>query len=415
MELLHDRCAALDIGKKDLKACVRTPKPGRGRSRRQETRTFATTTNALLELRDWLLAEKVTLVVMEATGDYWRGAFYLLEDCLPVILVNAAHAKGLPGRKTDVSDAAWLCQLGECGLLKASFVPPEPIRHLRDLTRYRTTLTADRTRETQRLEKELEDAGIKLSSVATDILGVSGRAMLAALIDGERDPDALAGLAKARMRPKIPQLVQALTGSFSEHHAFLCRLHLERIDQLTEAITELSTRIEEEMRPFAHQLEQLTTVPGVGRTVAEVIIAETGADMTRFPTAGHLASWAGVCPGHHESAGKRRSGKTRHGNHWLGGALGTAAMAAARTRDTTYLGARYRRLAPRLGKKKALVAIEHSILTAVWHMLTNDTDYHDLGGDYFTRRDPERALRRLTHQANALGYTVRFDPLPEAA
>ncbi len=415
MELLHDRCAALDIGKKDLKACVRTPNPGRGRSRRQETRTFATTTNALLELRDWLVTEKVTLVVMEATGDYWRGAFYLLEDCLPVILVNAAHAKGLPGRKTDVSDAAWLCQLGECGLLKASFVPPEPIRHLRDLTRYRTTLTADRTREAQRLEKELEDAGIKLSSVATDILGVSGRAMLAALINGERDPDALAGLAKARMRSKIPQLVQALTGSFSEHHAFLCRLHLERIDQLTEAIAELSTRIEEEIRPFARQLEQLATVPGVGRTVAEVIIAETGADMTRFPTAGHLASWAGVCPGHHESAGKRKSGKTRHGNHWLGGALGTAAMAAARTRDTTYLGARYHRLAPRLGKKKALVAIEHSILTAVWHMLRNDTDYHDLGGDYFARRDPERALRRLTHQANTLGYTVRFDPIPEAA
>ncbi|WP_131770234.1 IS110 family transposase [Candidatus Protofrankia californiensis] len=415
MELLHDRCAALDIGKKDLKACVRTPNPGRGRSRRQETRTFATTTNALLELRDWLVAERVTLVVMEATGDYWRGAFYLLEDCLPVILVNAAHAKGLPGRKTDVSDAAWLCQLGECGLLTASFVPPEPIRHLRDLTRYRTTLTADRTREAQRLEKELEDAGIKLSSVATDILGVSGRAMLAALIDGERDPDALAGLAKARMRPKIPQLVQALTGSFSEHHAFLCRLHLERIDQLTKAIGELSTRIEEQTRPFARQREHLVTIPGVGQTVAEVIIAETGADMTRFPTAGHLASWAGICPGHHESAGKRRSGKTRHGNHWLGGALGTAAMAAARTRDTTYLGARYRRLAPRLGKKKALVAIEHSTLTAVWHMLTNDTDYQDLGGDYFTRRDPERALRRLTHQANTLGYTVRFDPIPEAA
>jgi transposase len=414
MELLHERCAALDIGKKDLKACVRTPKPGRGRSRRQEIRTFATTTNALLELRDWLIAEKVTLVVMEATGDYWRGAFYLLEDCLSVILVNAAHAKGLPGRKTDVSDAAWLAQMGECGLLKASFVPPEPIRHLRDLTRYRATLAAERTREAQRLEKELEDAGIKLSSVATDILGRSGRLMLAALIEGERDVHVLAEMAKARMRPKIPQLVQALTGNFGEHHAFLCRIHLERIDQLSAAILELSSRIEEQMRPFARQLEQLATIPGVGQATAEVIIAETGGDMTRFRTAGHLASWAGVCPGHHESAGKHKSGKTRHGNRWLATALGTAAMAASRTRDKTYLGARYHRLAPRLGKKKAIVAVEHSILTVVWHMLTDNADYHDLGGDYFTKRDPAAAMRRITRQANALGFTVRFDPIQAA-
>ena len=323
MELLHERCAALDIGKKDLKACVRTPSVSRRkRSRSQEIRTFATTTNALLELRDWLVAERVSLVVLEATGDYWRGAFYLLEDDLNVILVNAAHVKGLPGRKTDVSDAAWLCQLGECGLLRASFVPPEPIRQLRDLTRYRTTLTAERTREAQRLEKELEDAGIKLSSVATDILGVSGRAMLAALIAGEDDAIALAELAKGRMRPKIPQLVQALTGNFGVHHAFLCRLHLQRIDQLSTTIEELSTRIEEQMRPFSHKLDQLQTIPGVARAVAEVIVAETGVDMNRFPSPGHLASWAGVCPGHHESAGKRKSGKTRHGDRWLCGALG---------------------------------------------------------------------------------------------
>jgi len=414
MELLHERCAALDIGKKDLKACVRTPSPTRKRSRRQEIRTFATTTNALLELRDWLLGERVSLVVMEATGDYWRGAFYLLEDDLNVILVNAAHAKGLPGRKTDVSDAAWLCQLGECGLLRASFVPPEPIRQLRDLTRYRTTLTTERTREAQRLEKELEDAGIKLSSVATDILGVSGRAMLTALIDGERDPRVLAELARARMRPKIPHLVQALTGNFGDHHAFLCRLHLQRIDSLSAAIGELSARIEEQMRPFARQLQQLATIPGVGQSIAEVIVAETGADMSRFPSAGHLASWAGVCPGHHESAGRRRSGKTRHGNRWLVGALGTAAMAAARTKDTTYLGARYQRLAHRLGKKKAIVAVEHSILTAVWHMLTNDVDYTDLGGDYFARLDPQRAMRRIVRQANILGFTVRFDPIQAA-
>jgi transposase len=414
VELLHERCAGLDIGKRDLKACVRIPSPRGKRSRRQEIRTFVTTTNSLLELGDWLVAEKVTLVVMEATGDYWRGAFYLLEDCLKVILVHAAHAQGLPGRKTDVSDAAWWCQMGECGLLKASFVPPEPIRQLRELTRYRATLAAERTREARRLEKELEDAGIKLSSVATDILGVSGRAMLGALIEGERDVHTLAEMAKARMRSKIPQLVEAWTGNFGEHHAFLCRLHRERIDQICAAILELSARIEEQMLPFAHQRDQLQTIPGVGQTTAEVIIAETGGDMTRFPTAGHLASWAGVCPGHHESAGKRKSGKTRHGNRWLGAALGTAAMAASRTKNKTYLGARYQRLAPRLGKKKAIVAVEHSILTAVWHMLTHDVDYHDLGGDYFTRRDPDRALHRILRQANALGFTVHFDPIQAA-
>jgi transposase len=414
VELLHERCAALDIGKKDLKACVRTPSASnRKRSRDQRVRTFATTTNALLELRDWLIAERVTLVVMEATGDYWRGAFYLLEDELNVMLVNAAHAKGLPGRKTDVSDAAWLCQLGECGLLRASFVPPEPIRQLRDLTRYRATLVAERTREAQRLEKELEDAGIKLSSVATDILGVSGRAMLKALIDGEDDAAALAEMAKGRMRSKIPALVEALTGNFGEHHAFLCRLHLERIDQLSAAIEELSARVEEKMRPFSGSLDRLETIPGVGRRVAEVIIAETGGDMSRFPAAANLVSWAGDCPGHHESAGKRKSGKTRHGNRWLNAALGTAALAAARTKDT-YLAGRYRRLAPRIGKQKALVALKHKILVSTWHMLTEDLDYRDLGADYFARLDPERAMRRIVAQANALGYTVRFDPVQAA-
>ena len=341
MDVLHDRCAGLDIGKKDLKACVRTPSPTRRNSRRQEIHTFATTTNVLLELRDWLLDQQVTLVVMEATGDYWRGAYYLLEDTLNVILVNAAHAKGLPGRKTDVSDCAWLAQLGECGLLKASFVPPEPVRHLRDLTRYRTALTVERSREAQRLEKELEDAGIKISSVATDILGVSGRAMLAALIDGQDDAQVMADMARGRMRSKIPALVQALTGNFGEHHSFLCRMHLTRIDELSNTIEELSARIDQEMRPFAPQIERLVTIPGVKKTTAQVIIAETGADMTRFRTPANLASWAGVCPGHHESAGRQFSGKRRHGNRWLGGALGTAAMSVGRTRERTYLGARY--------------------------------------------------------------------------
>ncbi|MCX4406075.1 MULTISPECIES: transposase [unclassified Streptomyces] len=240
------------------------------------------------------------------------------------------------------------------------------------------------------------------------------RAMLTALIDGERDVHTLAEMAKARMRPKIPVLVEALTGNFGEHHAFLCRLHLERIDHLTETIAELSARIGEEMLPFARQLELLETIPGVGRATAEAVIAETGGDMGRFRTAGHLASWAGVCPGHHESAGKHKSGRRRHGSRWLNAALGTAAMAASRTKEKTYLGARYHRLAPRLGKKKALVALEHSILTAVWHMLTHDAEYADLGGDYYAKYDPERAMRRITRQANALGFTVRFDPIEAA-
>jgi transposase len=402
VELLHARCAALDIGKKELKACVRLPPAAGRRARHQEIRTFATTTEALLRLRDWLVERQVSLAVMEATSDYWRGSFYLLEDALNVILVNAAHVKGLPGCKTDVADAAWLCQLGECGLLKASFVPPEPIRQLRDLTRYRATLAADRTREAQRLEKELEDAGIKLSSVASDILGVSGRAMLSALIEGERDVHVLAELAKARMRTRIPDLVAALEGNFRERHALLCRIHLERIDQITASVLQLSVRIEEAMRPFAAQLELLETIPGVGRATAQVIIAETGADMTRFRTAGHLASWAGATPGHHESAGKRRSGKTRHGNRWLAAALGTAAMAAGRTRNNTFLGARYHRLMPRLGKNKALVALQHSILVALWHMLNTNTAYQDLGGDFFDRLDPDRAKRRAIAQLHRL-------------
>lgn len=407
MELLHARCAALDIGKKDLKACVRLPPLAGRKARRQEIRTFATTTGALLDLRDWLIEQQVSLVVMEATSDYWRSPFYLLEDALHVILVNAAHAKGLPGRKTDVADAAWLCQLGECGLLKASFVPPEPIRHLRDLTRYRAALAAERTREANRLEKELEDAGIKLSTVASDILGASGRAMLQALIDGEQDVHVLAELAKTRMRSRIPDLVAALEGNFREHHAFLCRMHLERIDQITASILELSARIEEAMRPFAAQLELLTTIPGIGRSGAEVIIAETGGDMTRFRTPGHLASWAGTTPGHHESAGKRRPARTRHGNRWLAATLGIAALSASRTKNT-YLGTRYRRLIARTGKKKALVALQHSILIATWHMLTGNVAYHDLGADYFDQLNPDRAKHRALAQLRRLGYQVEL-------
>jgi transposase len=415
VEVMHERCAALDISKRDVKACVRTPDGQRGGRRRGEVRTFASTTNALLALLDWLRSERVTLVAMEATGDYWRPVFYLLEQELNVILVNARDAKAVPGRKTDVTDAAWLCQLAECGLLRASFVPPEPIRRLRDLTRMRTVLTEERSRTVQRLEKELEDAGIRLSCVATDILGVSGRAMLEALIDGERDPEVLAAMARARMRSRLPDLMEALTGNFSDHHAFVCRMHLDHYDHLGRQIDQLTARIEAETAPFQAQLTRLETVPGISRRVAEVVVAETGADMTRFPTAGHLASWAGVCPGNNESGGRRKPGATRHGNRWLNGALGISAMAASRTKDATYLGALYRRLAGKRGKKRALVALEHSILVSVWHMLTRDMDHRDLGGDYFLQLDPDRATRQAVRRLHQLGYQVTLDPSTAAA
>jgi len=413
MDVLHDRCAALDVSKAEVTVCLRTPGKRRN-TRHTEVRTFTTMTNALLAMRDWLVAERVSLVVMEATGDYWRPPFYLLEDGLNVELVNAKHVKAMPGRKSDVADSVWLCQLAECGLLRASFVPPEPIRQLRDLTRYRQVLLEERTREAQRLEKELEDAGIKLSVVASDILGVSGRAMLGALIDGERDVEILADLARGRLRPKIPDLQQAMIGRFGPHHAFLCRLHLDRIDALDRDITTLSRRIEAVMAPFHQLLTRLDTVPGVNQRVAEVIIAETGGDMSRFPTAAQLASWAGVCPGNHASGGKRKSGKTRKGDRWLTASLGVAALAALRSKDT-YLAARYRRLVRRLGnKQKALVALQHSILTSVWHMLSGNIDYHELGGDYYLRRDPQRERRRAITALNKLGYVVILNPIEPA-
>ena len=325
-------------------------------------------------------------------------------------MLNARHMRNIPGRKTDVADSAWIAQLVEHGLVRPSFVPPPRIRRLRDLTRYRTTLVQERTRELQRLEKILEDAGIKLTSVATHTLGVSGRAMIEALIAGERDPQVLADMARARMRTKIPALREALTGRFSEHHAFLCRTMIDRIDAVTATVNTLTARIEHEIAPLQTEVERLSTIPGVGTHHAQVILAEIGTDMTRFPTAGHLASWAGVCPGNHESAGKHGAGTTRKGDSWLRGVLGEAAAAGSRTKNT-YLQARYRRLVTRRGKKRALVAVGHSILTAIWHMLTNDTDYHDLGAShYLNRLDPARQARRLVHQLHQLGYQAVVTP-----
>ena len=413
MDVIHPRCAGLDVSKRDAKVCVRIAGTGRGKATSTVT-TWSSVTNQVLALRDHLVAEQVTAVVMEATGDYWKPFYYLLEDGpFEVLLVNARHVKNLPGRKTDVSDAAWLAELGAHGLVRGSFVPPEPIRQLRDLTRTRTTITRERAREIQRLEKLLEDAGIKLSSVATDISGVSGRAMLEALIDGQRDPAALADLAKRRLRSKIPALTEALTGRFGDHHAFLARLHLDLIDQHTTAIDELSARIEVVIEPFRGARDLIVTIPGISTGVADVIIAETGADMTRFPTAGHLASWAGTCPGSNESAGRVKSTHTRPGNPYLKGALGVAAMSAARS-NGTYLSAKYRRLAARRGPLKAIVAVEHAMLIAIWNMLGTGAFYDDPGGDFYARLNPDKAKNRAIDQLRKMGYAVTLNPLAAA-
>jgi transposase len=413
MEVVHARCAGMDVSKRDAKVCVRIA--GKGRRRTVETvTTWGAMTNPILALREHLIEQQVTLVVMEATGDYWKPFYYLLEDAgLEVMLVNPRHVKNLPGRKTDVSDAAWLAQLGAHGLVRGSFVPPPPIRQLRDLTRTRTAVTRERGREVQRLEKLLEDAGIKLSSVASDIVGVSGRAMLEALIAGQRDPGVIADLARRRMRIKIPELTEALTGRFTAHHAFLARIHLDLIDGHTRAIDELTTAIEAAIEPFRGFRDLICSIPGISTGVADVIIAETGADMTRFPTAGHLASWAGTCPGSHESAGRVKSTKTRPGNPYLKGALGVAAMSAAR--GNTYLGVRYRRIAGRRGPMKALVATEHAMLVAIWNMAATGTFYDDPGADFYTRLHPEAAKERAIARLRNMGYTVALTPAPEPA
>jgi transposase len=412
MDMLCERCAGLDVSKRDVKVCVRVTGPG-GKVT-VETTTWTAMTNQVRELAAYLLAAQVGLVIIEATSDYWRQFYFLLEDAgLNVELVNARDARNLPGRKTDVSDAAWLAQLGAYGLVRGCFVPPADIRRIRDLTRARTAITDERSREIQRLEKMLEDSGIKLSSVATDITGASGRAMLEALISGQDDPQVLADLAKARMRPKIPQLVQALTGRFNDHHAFMARLFLDRIDAHTKDLQRVDARLEELMASFQGARELLRSIPGVSGLVADVIIAETGADMSVFATPGHFASWGGTAPGANESAGRVKSTKTRPGNRYLKRALGTAAMAVSRS-QTTYLGAKYRRIKSRRGPMKALVAVEHSILTAAWHMLTTGEVYRDPGPDYFTKRQPNRTRARAVQQLEDLGYTVTLEPLTQA-
>jgi transposase len=414
VERVYERCGALDVHKQQVTVCVHVPD---WRGERSELRAeFGTMTGDLLGLRDWLKGLGVTHVAMEATGVYWKPVYYLLEDDFELLLVNAQHVKNVPGRKTDVQDAQWLCQLLEHGLLRSSFVPPKPIRELRDLTRYRKSLIWERGREANRLQKVLEDANIKLASVASRPLGASGKAMLRALCEGESDPQALADLAKGKLRAKLPALRAALEGRFRAHHALLVSHLLAHIEYLDETVAQLTAEIEGRMRPFERQRELLCTIPGVAERTAEVIIAELGPDVERFPSHRHAASWAAVCPGHDESAGKRRSGKTRKGDRWLRVALIEAANSAAgRTKDT-YLRAQYLRIKRRRGHNKAIVAVAHSILVSAYHVLAEGRPYDELGGDYFLRReDSERVAKRLVRQLERLGHSVTLEPVAEPA
>jgi transposase len=412
VDVVWERCCGLDVHQQTVVACLITPGPG-GHPQK-EVRTFGTMTADLLELADWLRAAACPTVAMEATGVYWKPLWNVLEDEFTLLLVNARHIKAVPGRKTDVKDCEWLADLLRHGLLRASFVPDRPQRELRELTRYRTALVRERTAEIQRLHKTLEGANLKLGSVGSKVLSVSARQIMDALLAGTTDPAVLADLAKGKLRAKLPQLQRALVGTPGLHQHFLLARQLAHIDFLDETVEQVSTEIAERLRPFATPLERLDAIPGVGQATAEVLLAEIGADMHRFPSAGHLAAWAGMCPGNYESAGKRQKGKTRKGSKWLRTALLEAGRAAARKKGS-YLAAQYHRLVPRLGKKKAAVAVGHSILRIVYYLLQRDTTYADLGGNYFDERYRGRAERRLVRGLEKLGFAVTMTPKDPAA
>lgn len=406
MEVIHPRCAGLDVHKDTVVACVRLAEK---RSVKEDVRTFATTTRGLLELAEWLQQVECAVAAMEATGVYWKPVWHVLEGTCQLVLANAADIKNMPGRKTDVNDATWIAQLLAHGLIRPSFVPPTPIQELRDLTRTRTQLVREISQHNLRIQKTLEDANVKLSRVVTDVLGATGRTIIEALIAGQTDPEALAGLRRGRLKATRDEMVDALNGRVREHHRFLLRLHLKQIDALKEGVRALEQRIQELIEPFRALVLLLMTIPGVSRTAAYVILAEIGYDMGRFPTAGHLLSWVGLCPRNDESAGKRRSTRIRHGNVWLKTLLVQVAWAAARSKKAG-LRAQYHRLRGRRGPKKAVIAVAASILTSIYYMLSRAEPYRDSGVAHLTGRDHERAVHSLTRRLRALGYSVELKP-----
>ena len=411
MEVVYEHCCGLDIHKKTVVACVVVS--GSGKQPHKEIRTFNTMTADLLELADWLTAQRVTHVALESTGVYWKPAWNVLESSFTLLLVNARHIKQVPGRKTDVKDGEWIADLLRHGLLRASFVPDRPQRELRELTRYRTTLVRERSAERSRIQKTLEGAGIKLGDVASDVLGASGRQMLEALVRGVTDASLVADMAKGSLRGKRPQLERALTGEFGAHQRFLVGQQLAHLDGLDVFIDQLSQEIGERLRPVQDKIERLDAITGVGLRTAQVFLAEIGTDVKRFPTAAHLASWAAMCPGNNESAGKRKSGRTGKGNQWLRTALVEAAHAVSHTKDT-YLYSQFHHVAARRGKKRALVAVGHSILRIIWHLLEHDCEYVDLGSRYLEERDRQQIQRRLVRRLEDFGYKVKLEPASAA-
>lgn len=412
MDILHEHVAGIDVHRKSLSVCVRHVGPDR--RVRQQVRTFGTMTQDLLALRDWFEAEGVTHVAMEATGVLWKPVHNLLEGRVEVLLVNARHVKQVEGRKTDVKDCQWLAQLLSCGLLRASFIPPKPQRELRDLTRMRSQLVGERTQVVNRLHKVLEDANIQLGAVASDILGMSGRQMIEALIAGEQNLETMAQMARRRMRAKLPQLRLALDGRVSEHHRFLLQMLLEQYDGIDRQIGRLTERIEKVCVPLGPAIEKIIEIPGYNQTSAQNVVAEIGTDMSRFATDDHLCSWATICPGNHQSAGKQTSGRTAKGNRWLKAALCQSAWAAARTKHS-YFGAQFHRLAGRRGKKRAVIAVAHAQLKVIYHLLSCDQSYRDLGADYFTKLNARRAARYHRKVLESMGYTVTPPEANEAA
>jgi len=408
MQVVYERCCGIDVHKQTVVACVIiTEAMGQ---LRKETRTFATLTEDLEALAGWLATQSVTHVAMESTGVYWKPVFNILDGRFEVLVVNAEHLKKLAGRKTDVQDAEWIADLLRHGLLRGSFIPSALLRELRDLTRYRTKLTDARKSEINRLQKVLEDANLKLASVASDVMGVTGRAILNELVQGHADPTTLAALAKGRLRQKRDLLEKALTGRLQPHHRFLLAQHLSHIDFLDEAIAQLDAQIEEQLRPFQATLDRWDSLPGINRRLAEIIVAEIGIDLKPFEDAEHLASWAGMCPGNNESGGKRKSGKTRKGSKWLRRALTEAAHGAARTKNKYYQSL-YRRLAARRGKQRAAVAVGHSLLVTGYHLITRNQTYQDLGANYFDERDREGVKRRALQRLEQLGFQVQLTPV----